>query len=67
MRSYSFMAVLLLAAAGCSPQNDEPTAAAPPAEPQHVWKEQVQTLDKARQVEDTLMDAQQRRAASLPE
>jgi hypothetical protein len=67
MRHYSLITVLVLAAAGCSPQNDEPAAAKSADEPQHVWKEQVQTLDKARQVEDTLMDAQQRRAESLPE
>lgn len=69
MRNYiSLMAALLLATAGCSPQNDEPTAAVTPAEePQHVWKDQVQALDKAKQVEQTLMDAQQRRIESQPE
>ena len=71
MRHYNWMTalVLVVAGTGCSPQGDDDTTAAgtPPDEPQHVWKEQVQTLDKARAVEQTLMDAQQRRAAEQPE
>ena len=50
----------LLGLVACSRQDQETASAG--GEPQHVWKEQVQTLDKARQVEDTLIDAHRRRA-----
>ncbi len=64
----SLTAALLLPLAGCSPQNDEPTAASAAADgPQHVWKEQVQSLDKAKQVEQTLKDAHQLRTEGRSE
>lgn len=60
-------ALLLSSMTGCSPQDNEPSANAAGDEPQHVWKDQVQTLDKARAVEQTLMDAQQRNIETLRE
>ena len=33
--------------------------------PAHVWQDQVDTLDKARDVEKTLLDAQQQRDETL--
>ena len=53
--------VVTLGLCGCSRQDEKTGAAAPAGEPQHVLKDQVQALDKAEQVEQTLMDAHERR------
>ncbi len=50
-----------------SPSDDTPDvddSAAGPAE--HVWQDQTDTLDKAREVEKTLLDARKRRDADMP-
>ena len=61
MRSVMIPGIVLLAvcAGACSRQEPESGAGAPPAE--HVWQDQVDTLDKARQVEETLLDAHRQR------
>ena len=61
MNNRLFVLNLLLVLAACSESGHEADKANSAAQPEHVWKEQVQTLDKAQQVEQTLMDAQQRR------
>ncbi|MEA2080101.1 MAG: hypothetical protein U9P00_09635 [Pseudomonadota bacterium] len=64
MAKYAILVGLLLMAglASCSRQEEETGSADASVEPRHVWKDQTQTLDKARQVEQTLMDAHKRRA-----
>ncbi len=58
------LAVLLaMGLAACSTQDEEAAAAdaAGKSEPQHPWKDQQKALQKARQVEQDLMDAFKRR------
>ncbi len=58
------LAVLLAIGLGaCSTQDEEAAAAdaASESEPQHPWKDQQKALQKARQVEQDLMDAFNRR------
>ncbi|VAW77472.1 hypothetical protein MNBD_GAMMA15-2176 [hydrothermal vent metagenome] len=52
----------------CSPPSDDAADATSKTEkpPEHVWQDQVETLDKAREVEKTLLDAQKRRDAEMP-
>jgi len=52
---------------GCSsPSDDAEDAQGAAREKQgNVWQDQVKTLDKARAVEQTLMDAQKRRDADM--
>ena len=57
--------LLLFCSVACSRQGEETPVASD--EPQHVWKEQVQALDKAKQVEQTLMDAHQQRNTGEPQ
>jgi hypothetical protein len=60
------LGVLLMAGlASCSRPHEETGSADVSGEPRHVWKDQVQTLDKARQVEQTLMDAHKRRTEKI--
>ena len=61
MKNRLFVVNLLLVLAACSESGQQADKANSAAQPEHVWQEQVQTLDKARQVEQTLMDAHQRR------
>ncbi len=55
---------LIIALSGCSSPSDEAQESTEKKQ-QHVWQEQVETLDKARAVEQTLIDAQKRRDAEL--
>ncbi len=48
----------------CSSPSDD-AAESTGDKPGHVWQEQVDTLDKARGVEQTLMDARQQRDEKL--
>ena len=57
--------VCILGLSSCSRQEEGTQAAAPSAEPQHVFKDQVQALDKAKQVEKTIMDTHERRSEEL--
>jgi len=59
-----FAVLLTIGLAGCSKKDDE-AAPASGGEPAHVWKEQVRELDKAKQVEQTLMDAHQRQVEEI--
>lgn len=53
----------------CSPPSDDAGDAASKTEkpPEHVWQDQAETLDKAREVEKTLLDAQKRRDEAMPQ
>lgn len=55
LKILAFGALALLA--GCSGDDNGDAVGSPVKE--HVWKEQVQTLDKARNVEQTLRQAAQ--------
>jgi len=51
---------VLLALGGlgaCSTQDEEDASKDTASEPQHPWKDQVKALDKAKQVEQDMMDA----------
>lgn len=57
---------IFLMLSGCSGnEGDNSTAAAGDEEPQHVWDEQVKTIDKARQLEQDMNDAFRRRAEEV--
>ena len=58
-------ALLMAGLAGCSRQHEETGSADVSGEPRHVLKDQLQMLDKAGQVEQTLMDAHKRRAEKI--
>lgn len=64
LRLHNLLLVSLLA--GCSDSGQQADSAADSSKPQHLWQEQVEILDKARQVEQTLLDARQRRDDQLP-
>jgi len=49
---------------GCSSPSEDTTDTAAKKQ-EHVWQEQVETLDKARGVEQTLLDAQKQRDAEM--
>lgn len=55
----------LLVLAGCSKTAEQSDSAAGTSQPGHVWQDQVQTLDKARQVEQTVLDAARARDQQL--
>ena len=68
MMSVRLTGVLLLAMLyGCSSSSDEAKDATDTTakKQENVWQDQVKTLDKARAVEQTLMDAQKRRDADI--
>jgi hypothetical protein len=50
---------------GCSDKNPEDRAASAGDEPQHVWKEQVKALDKARNLEEDMNAAFRRRTEDI--
>jgi len=57
-RQWLVMAVLLaMGLAACSPQDDESGSADAASESQHPWKDQENALNKAKQVEQGMMDA----------
>jgi len=58
-------ALLMAGLISCSRQQEETGLADVSGEPGHVWKDQVKTLDKARQVEQTLMDTHTRRTEKI--
>lgn len=53
MNRYALVFTSLLLLTACGQQEIE--------EGEHVWKDQVHTMDNARGVEDTLKDAEQKR------
>jgi hypothetical protein len=53
--------LLTVLVAGCSPSAEDAAATRQSDAPQHVWRDQVKALDSAREVEQTLRDAQSRR------
>ncbi|HEY7840361.1 MAG TPA: hypothetical protein VIC61_02225 [Gammaproteobacteria bacterium] len=56
----AWLAILLIT--GCSSGNDQ---ASGQAGGDHVWKEQVETMDKAKAVEKTVMDAAAKQAEAV--
>lgn len=56
---------LILAIASCSDKQADKNAAAGSGEPQHVWKEQVKALDKAKRLEDDMNAAFEKRAKEI--
>jgi hypothetical protein len=46
---------------GCSPGGDEPAPTPGAGEPQHVWKDQVKALDKAKGLEQDMNKAFEQR------
>ena len=57
--------VVMLMLAACSRQDDAAGSKGPAAKQEHVWTEQVQTLEKARQLESDVMEAHERREEQL--
>jgi hypothetical protein len=60
--------VLMLAVQACSTEHNNDTAKTAqtlPSEPTHVWKDQVNTLKKAQQVEQTMDQAYRQRDAAM--
>lgn len=70
MKHLIFPAMIALCLGGCGESSDgtassrEPT---PPPADDHVWKEQTDTLQKARDAEKMLEDAQAKRQQQLDE
>jgi hypothetical protein len=56
---------LILAISGCSNKQSDQNATADPGQPQHVWKEQVKALDKAKNLEDDINAAFEKRAEEI--
>jgi hypothetical protein len=56
---------VFLAVQGCSGKNSEDSVPAAGGEPQHVWKKQVETIDKARKLEEDMNDAFRSRAGEV--
>lgn len=50
---------------GCSDKAPEDRAVSAGGEPQHVWKEQVKALDKARNLEEDMNTAFKRRSEDV--
>jgi hypothetical protein len=57
--------VMFLLLAACSSGDDQ--SGKPASRVDHVWKEQVGTMDKARATEDTVMDAAAKQAEAVQE
>lgn len=53
--------LLIVALQACSPSSDEPVPARKNGEPQHVWKDQVNALDKAKNLEKDMNKAFEQR------
>jgi hypothetical protein len=56
---------LMLAVSGCSNKQSDQDAAAGSGDPQHVWKEQVKALDKAKNLEGDMNAAFEKRADEI--
>ena len=69
MRRYMVVSVVMTAAVllGCSDtgKDEDAVRGDSAAESGHVWDEQVQTLEKARQVEQKMLDAHEGRMESM--
>lgn len=65
MRAFYLLLVLTVALVGCTEDKDVSTKA--PSRDDHVWKEQVQALEKAKAVEKTLQDAAARQRDAIYE
>ena len=59
------LATLATLGTGCSEEPIEP--AEPEADDRHIWSEQTDTMERARQVEQTLQDAAERQRRALEE
>ena len=53
--------LLIVALQACSPGSDEPAVNEAKEEPQHVWKDQVKALDKAKNLEQDMNKAFEQR------
>jgi hypothetical protein len=53
--------LLIYALSGCSPNNDDRTRTSETAEPQHIFKDQVNALDKAKGLEQDMNKAFEQR------
>ena len=53
--------LLIYTLQGCSPSGDESTPTPGAGEPQHVWKDQVKALDKAKGLEQDMNKAFEQR------
>ncbi len=49
----------------CSPGSDESVATEANEEPQHVWKDQVKALDKAKNLEQEMNEAFEQRSREM--
>ncbi len=61
------LACPLLLLAGCSGGGDEDAAAGKQQQQEHVWSEQTNTINKARNVENVLGDAAARQRQQIEE
>ena len=64
MYKWILMASMAVLTMSCSSPSDD-TAETTETRPEHVWQDQVDTIDKAREVEKTLLDSQQQRDETL--
>ena len=67
MRYGAMIPVMLLVAelAACSGRDEDVSSTDPDSKPEHVWQEQVETLDKARQLELDVLEAHKQRADEM--
>lgn len=64
-RILAIIGILILAISGCSDKGPDQNATAGPNEPQHVWKDQVKALDKAKHLEGDMNAAFGKRAEEI--
>jgi len=59
--------LLICCLAGCSPNSDEKASAVVKQEPQHIFKDQVNALDKAKGLEQDMDKTYERRNMEMDE
>ena len=65
VRVLGISVLLMFAFGACSEKSADQDAVAPSGEAQHVWKEQVEALDHAEQLERKMNDAFKKRAEEI--
>jgi outer membrane biogenesis lipoprotein LolB len=65
MKTLPLLSLALALATACSDQGNQ--ASGTDAQADHAWKQQTQTLDKARGVEQTIMEGAEKQRRTLEE